>query len=112
VPDGVVEEQHAASASPTVDPSSHLLPQLGALLAGTVQIDLRTLGRAADEFFARLEALTEDIATSPAHPGVTEWVVAAAVAAGALDFARRRANRLPDPSWHLSGLLLAPEDAP
>jgi hypothetical protein len=82
------------------------------LLVGTVRIDLPALGRAADEFFARLETLTEDIVTSPARPGLAEWVVTAALAAGALDFARRRAGRLPDASWHLSELLLAPEDGP
>jgi hypothetical protein len=93
--------------------ASGLFPQLGALLGGTVHIDLLTLERAADEFFARLDALADDLVAAPSRLNLGEWLLAAAVAAGALEFARRHGKPV-DPRWLLPPLLAAcpGEDVP
>jgi hypothetical protein len=81
------------------------------LLVGPLPSDLPALQRAAEEFFARLEALADDVAASPASPGLAPLLVVATVAAGAIEFARRRAFR-PEGRWAPSPVfaVLPPED--
>jgi hypothetical protein len=68
---------------------SGLAPQLGPLLVGALPISLAALERAADAFLAGLDNLTEVVTASEA-PRLFPWLGAAALAAGAYEFARRR----------------------
>jgi hypothetical protein len=94
------------------------VPPPGNLLTDALRIDLAALARSADEFFARLEGLAQDVARSPAVLRLSQYLaVAAAVAA--LEFARRRATASEagaagDPRWAPYPVLavLPPEEEP
>jgi hypothetical protein len=87
--DGVDEGQPGAPVSPADGESSHPAPQRGNLFAGAAPIDLPTFDRAVDAFFARVEALADDMVGAPAPLRLSQWLVAAAAAAGSFEFARR-----------------------
>ncbi len=106
-----------ALAPPAVAAGEAFLPLAGpgGLLVGAVSADLSALERAADEFFARLEGLADDLGGS-ATLGVPSWFLTAAVwATATYEFARRRAlARTPhgpageggdDPDWDPSPVL-------
>jgi hypothetical protein len=120
----IVQEDPETSASTADSEIFHEAPQRGNLLFGPLSVNLPALQRTVDAFFARLEGLARDMATLEA-PRLFGWLVAAAVAAGALDFTRRRlrppqedprgpADARGDPSWAPYPVLafLPPESLP
>jgi hypothetical protein len=104
-----VAAQAAAAGEPFLT-----LPAPGGLLPGAVSADLSALERAADDFFARLESLAEDLGGS-ATLGLPPWFLTAAVwATATYEFARRRAlsrtgngpaGEGDDPDWDPSPVL-------
>jgi len=87
--DGVIEK-HPEIASPRSGEPPRPTPQLGSVLAGTLPFDLSRLERAVEEFFIALGNLAGHMSTSL---NLTEWLLAAVVAAGAYEFARKRGHR-------------------
>jgi hypothetical protein len=63
-------------------------PQAGSLFAGDLPTDLAALERAANEFFARLESLAEDMTSSPLVANVAQWLMVTAAALGASELLR------------------------
>jgi hypothetical protein len=75
--------------SPDEDSCAPQVPGWG-LIAGALPIDLCALEQAADQFFARLECLSEDLADSATAVYLARWLVPAILAAGAAAMARRQ----------------------
>jgi hypothetical protein len=87
----VVEEAPEAIASFASDDFSFPAPQLGSLLFGALSGNLPVLKRAVDDFLDRAGSLAAGFAAWTT-PRFLSWLVAAALAGGAAEFARRRAR--------------------
>jgi hypothetical protein len=88
VPAPVVANQPGSAAVVPVDAPAPPAPQTGNVFAGDLPIDLAALERAANEFFARLEDLAEDMTSSPLVANVAQWLMVTAVALGASELLR------------------------
>jgi hypothetical protein len=87
--DEVTADRPEPSASPEESVVSDSAVQVGGLVLGPWAVDLAALEKAADEFFARLEGLAEDMAAT-GLPRLAPWLLAAALLAGAVALGRRR----------------------
>jgi hypothetical protein len=104
-------------------PSAELVlaPQLGNLLAGSLYVNLAQIKGSVDQFFARLETLT-DVLMPGQSTSLWQWVLMSTSVAAAFEFLRRRAAPTADraedasgqPVWAPYPLLtvLPPEDLP
>jgi hypothetical protein len=87
--DGLVEADGAIALAPAAAELPAAGPHQGSLLFGPLSIDVAALQRNADAFFTHLAGLARDVAGSDATR-LFWWLLAAAVAAGTLEVARRR----------------------
>jgi hypothetical protein len=90
VQEGNAAEQPETAHGLTMSDLGKLAAQQGGLLMGALPIDLTNLNGAVDEFFGRFEELAADGWALSAKGQMVSWVLAAVVATGAFEFARRR----------------------
>jgi hypothetical protein len=87
--DEAVADRNEPSAFPEDGIVSDSAAQVGGLVLGPWAVDLAALEKAADEFFARLEGLAQDMAAT-GLPRLAPWLLAGALLAGAVALAHRR----------------------
>jgi hypothetical protein len=68
-------------------------PQLADLVAGVLPFDASALARGAEQFFAHLEGLRHDPTAASLARRMAPWLATGAVAAAAVEFARRQRER-------------------
>jgi hypothetical protein len=88
------QEQAILLWAEEVDDSSVTGSARGAgLLGSPLPFDLDSLGREAQQFFAQIDQLSQDLASLLARLNLSPWAVAAAVTATAAAVVRRRLRR-------------------
>jgi len=93
-PSSVVVEQNATPVECfAIGELPATVSEASSLLAGAMPFDLTTLRQAANDLFARMESLGEGISAVTEELSLTRCLVVATIAAGGLEFVRRRGKR-------------------
>ncbi len=103
--DRLIEEQ---PGSPSGQNLADLVLGPGSILGGTLPVDWSALFLGADQFFARLESLGQDVFPSPLLERLAPWLVLTAVAPLTLEMLGWRLKKPGEPRWEFWSRLLVP----